>query len=365
MTSAILATFSDVIGFLAQSFRLAAVFPAFIFVLLNEVLILPRLSQEGLVEQLVALDVAGKLVIAAVCSLLLGYTLTIVNIPLIRLFEGYPWRTTWLGGFFVRRQEARRKELEGRNPRLERKITRLNKQIRRYEVGHRRRDRLVKRRRALNGWLKMERRLREQEIRDYFPDETSTLPTTMGNTIAAFEDYPWTRYGIDAVVLWPRLLPTLTKENYAAYVEREKAALDFALNICFLLLVLGLEIVYVGLLFGEDSVDWVIAICSVLLFAYGVYRVAAVAAYNWGTTVRVAFDLYRYHLLRALYGRPPHSFSAERKMWQRISQFVREGVGSEEGELREQDVDALLLYSRVKRDVKEQQPPPVSDGGER
>jgi hypothetical protein len=240
----------------------------------------------------------------------------------------------------------------------------LSKQIRRYEVGNRRRDRLAERREALNEWLKMERRLREQEVRDYFPsEETPILPTTLGNTIAAFEDYPWTRYGIDAIVLWPRLLPTLTKENYAAYVEREKAALDFALNICFLLLVLGVEIVYVGLLFGGECVDWVIAICSVLLFAYGVYGVAVAAAYNWGTTVRVAFDLYRYHLLRALYGRPPHNFSAERKMWQRISQFVREGIGSEEGGLQEQDVDALLLYSRIKRDVKEQQPPPDSEGG--
>jgi hypothetical protein len=306
---------------------------------------------------------AGKFVIAAVCSLLLGYALTIVNIPLIRLFEGYPWRTTWLGAFFVRRQEARRKELEGRNPGLEEKITRLNERITRYEAGHRRRDHLAEGLAALNEWLRMERRLRKQEIRDYFPDETPTLPTTLGNTIAAFEDYPWTRYGIDAVVLWPRLLPTLTKENYAAYVEREKAALDFALNTCFLLLVLGVEIVYVGLLFGGDFIDWVIAICSVLLFAYGVYGVAMAAAYNWGTTVRVAFDLYRYHLLRALYGRPPHNFSAERKMWQRISQFVREGVGFEEGELQEQDVDALLLYSRIKRDVKEQQPPSDSEGG--
>lgn len=364
MTSAILATFSDVIGFLAQSFRLAAVFPAFIFVFLNEILILPHLPQKGLVAQVATHDLSGKLVIAAVCSLLLSYTLSIVNIPLIRLFEGYPWRATWLGDLFVERQQSRRKELEGQNPFLEEKIARLGKQMTRYEAGHRRRDRLYGKRAALERWLETEGPIREQTVRDYFPSATATLPTSLGNTIAAFEDYSWTRYGIDAVVLWPRLLPTLTKEKYAAYVEREKAGLDFALNLCFLLVLLGLEMVYVGLLFGWECVDWVIAIGSVMLFAYGLYGVAVVSAYNWGTTVRVAFDLYRYRLLRALYGRPPHNFSTERRMWQWVSQFVREGVEPEKGGLQEQDVDALLLYSRIKRDVKEQELSPDEGGGE-
>jgi len=74
MTSAILATFSDVVGFLAQSFKLAAVFPAFIFAFLNELLILPHLPQEGIVAELVALDLSSKFVIAVRVALLLRYT---------------------------------------------------------------------------------------------------------------------------------------------------------------------------------------------------------------------------------------------------------------------------------------------------
>ena len=176
MTGAILATFSDVIGFLAQSFKLAAVFPAFVFVFLNEILILPHLPQKGLVAQVATHDLSGKLVIAAVCSLLLGYILSIVNIPLIRLFEGYPWRATWLGDLCVACQEARRRRREGLNPALEEKKSRLRKKAALYEPDHLRRRRLYQKRAALEGWLETEGRIRDQEVRDYFPAATATLP---------------------------------------------------------------------------------------------------------------------------------------------------------------------------------------------
>jgi hypothetical protein len=342
MTSAILATFSDVIGFLAQSFRLAAVFPAFVFVVLNEILIVPHLPQKGLIAQIAALDLSGQLVIAAVCSLLLGYTLTVVNIPLIRLFEGYPWRTTWPGDLLVERQEERRRKLGDRSPSLDKKISRLRKRAAHYDVGHPRRERLYRKRVALEEKSKVERLLGEQEIRNYFPIVSPVLPTTLGNTIAAFEDYPWDRYRIDAVVLWPRLLPTLTEEKYAGYVEREKAGLDFALNLCFLFSLLGLEIAYVGVLFGREYVAWLIGACVTLLLAFLFYKVAVAGAYGWGTTVRVAFDLYRYHLLRALYGHPPHDFPTEKRTWKQISRFLREGMDSEGG-LSGKDMSRSLL----------------------
>jgi hypothetical protein len=73
MTSAVLATLSDVVGFLAQSFKPAAVFPAFIFVLLNEVFILPHLPEKGGISQIVALDLSDKLWLATVLSLVLGF----------------------------------------------------------------------------------------------------------------------------------------------------------------------------------------------------------------------------------------------------------------------------------------------------
>lgn len=356
MTSAILATLSDVVGFLAQSFKLAAVFPAFIFTFLNEVLILPHLPQRGLVAELAALDFSGKVVVAVAFALLLGYTLTIVNIPLIRLFEGYPFRDTWYGKQLTKLQQARLQMLRMQIAGLEEEIAHLKKEAARYEIEDPRRDALYQRRKALEEKLKAERPLYEQQIRDYFPTVTAFLPMTLGNTIAAFEEYPWIRYGIDAVILWPRLLPTLTKENYAVYVEREKAGLDFVLNLCFLLLLFDLEMVYTGLIFSQNYVDWLIAAGFIAFLAFVCYKTAVVGAYGWGTTVRVAFDLYRYHLLKALYGHPPENFADETGRWTQISQFLREGGVGEE------DMSKLLHYSRIQGDVGGRKTPPTEGG---
>jgi len=361
MTSAVIATLSDVVGFLAQSFKLAAVFPAFIFTLLNEFLILPHLPKKGIVAELVNLNLSSKFVIAVVVALLLGYTLTIVNIPLIRLFEGYPFRDTWYGRRLTRLQQARLQVLRMEIAGLEEEIARLKEEATHYEVGKLEREALYQRRKALEEKLKAERPLYEQQIRDYFPAMTALLPTTLGNTIAAFEEYPSTRYGIDAVVLWPRLLPTLTKENYAVYVEREKAGLDFVLNLCSLFLFLGLEVVYVGLIFSQNYVDWLVGAGFVAFLALVFYKTAVVGAYSWGTTVRVAFDLYRYHLLRALYGHPPDEFPAEIGAWKRISQFLREGLDPAEGGLREEDMTLLLHYPRIRQDIEGQRPRPQKE----
>jgi len=181
-----------VIGFLAQSFKLTAVFPAFIFALLNEWLILPHLPQRGLVVELVVLDLSGQLVIAAAFALLLGYTLAIVNISLIRLFEGYGWRETRYGRGLTELQEARRQMLMKRILSLEnetsQKISELEKEFARYETGDPQREFLYQQRKGWEKKLTVERTLYEQQIRDYFPAVTPILPTALGNTIAAFED---------------------------------------------------------------------------------------------------------------------------------------------------------------------------------
>ena len=360
MTSAVLATLSDVVGFLAQSFKLAAVFPAFIFALLNQLIILPHLPQKGIVADLVALDLSGKFVIAVIAALLLGYTLTIVNIPLIRLFEGYPFRDTWYGNWLTEVQQARvqrvREVMKMRIASLEEEIARLKEKAELYETAHPQREALYERREALTKKLKTEKALSDQQIRDYFPTDTALLPTALGNTVAAFEEYPWTRYGIDAVILWPRLLPTLTKENYAVYVEREKAGLDFVLNLCFLLSLLGLEMVYIGLIFSQNYVIWFVGAGFTAFFAFLFYKAAVVGAYSWGTTVRVAFDLYRYHLLRALYGYPPEGFSDEFHFWKQISQFIREGA------VGEKEMSELLHYSRIQEEFGGQERLPAKGG---
>jgi len=377
MTSAVLSTFSDVVSFLAQSFKLAAVIPAFAFAFLHELVIFPYLPQRGLIAQVADLDVSGKAIVAGVFSLLIGYTLTILNVPLVRIFEGYPWRWTFFGRLLTDCQQARLEKLEKANTagavQLRKAIAQLKVEARAYEVGHPRRERIYKEWETLEEILGQEERLCADVRRRYLPtNQAALLPTALGNTVKAFEDYSWVRYGVDAVVLWPRLLPTLTNENYASYVEREKAGFDFPLNMSFLLGVLAFEVAYVGLIYGESYLPW---LCGAGLSAFGAfvfYKVSITGAFNWGMTVRVAFDLYRYKLLGALHGHAPRDFETEVTRWIHLSRFLKDGKVSDAWEIEEhlrRHSDAMkevlseevLDYDRIRRNLQEQR---SAEGGD-
>jgi len=147
-------------------------------------------------------------------------------------------------------------------------------------------------------------------------------PTALGNTIAAFEEYPKNRYGIEAVSLWPRLVPILSEENYAIFVEKEKAGFDFLLNLSLLMGIFTTECV-IARLSGIDLP--VIIPAAGLLTAYLLYRGAIQNASNWGETVKTAFDSYRYQLARRLSMKPFYNQKEESARWHAISQFIVKG----------------------------------------
>ena len=66
--------------------------------------------------------------------------------------------------------------------------------------------------------------------------------------VAAFESYPYVRYRMDSIYMWPRLTSVLQKEGYASFVQQEKAAFDFLLNPGYVCLLTGLEMTFVYML---------------------------------------------------------------------------------------------------------------------
>ena len=353
MSSAVFSTLSDVVSFLAQSFRLAAVVPAFIFVFLNEVIILPQLPPRGFIEVIQGLGMQDQILVAVVLALIIGYIMDIINIPLIKLFEGYPFVFTRLGKCLQCKQRKKKEGLERLLHQLELEIKDMQSSMKRYSLQDPRRKlqyQNIKPKKqeieALMAWIRY-------ELIGYFPQEGPILPTSLGNVIAAFEEYPWRQYGIDAVVMWPRLLPILAREKYTVYVEREKAGLDFTINLSALLGVLSMEMAYTGLLFVPNYEVWLLWSALMLALSCAIYWAGIPAAYSWGMTVRVAFDLYRYHLLKALHGRPPSSFEMEVSQWRKFSAFFR-GEGEVQKELKETssigrvpDMTPVIDYPRI------------------
>jgi len=315
----------DAVKALAQSLQVATIFPAGLFVLVNAYLIMPK--------ALPGVDIASPPIVTAIISLalMLSYTLYAFNFPLIRLFEGrihverYKLR---IADFVQRWMEEKR---EKKRVQLEALLGRIN-DLRTQRVQFKNRlgfDPDEPDKRPLTGdeskyWqrLKIQLAQLERDLDLHYPSATdAVLPTNLGNTIAAFEDYPHTRYGMDSIALWPRFIPLLKEANYIDFVTQEKSVFDFLLNTCAVVILLGIEFVYLNLFWGNLLLSAAIGFAA-LLAAFGLYEGMTIAALQWGTTVRVAFDLYRHDLRRRLGLIPAGSFEEEYRRWLEVSRFI-------------------------------------------
>jgi hypothetical protein len=267
----------DAIKSLAQSLQVSTVFPAGLFVLVNAYFIVPTFYPD--------LDCSTPQAVTVIISLtlMLSYIFYALNFPLIRFFEGYRF------DYFLPDRIA---DL------IEHDLKSTQKQMRRG---------------------KLEQKKFSDIDRD-FPSEDRVLPTKIGNVIAAFEQYPETRYGMDSIALWPRLVPVLKDEEFLDYVVQEKAVFDFLLNTWVVTAVLGVELTYRAT-FLWDFVPAFFIFIATLLSCAVLYEGMYIAARQWGTVVKVAFDRHRHDLAKSLYLKPAKTFSEEWNRWKAVSEF--------------------------------------------
>ncbi len=320
--------FADLLGALNQSFRLASFFPAMLFVLATSALAEQYLGDTALYRAIQS-SFFGGVFLTVSLSLVVSYPLSILNVPLTQLYEGYTFRRYWLGRkltvFNIRRKQWLEQEMQ---------------RLRQTAIDHRN---AANRRKAeltaslvISPWddavFRREHEARFQALADlsavgeefytYFPlDEKYILPTRLGNVFASFEDYPRHRYQMEAVPLWPRLLPTLVKAGYYDIIERQKMGYDFFLNLSFLSMVFAL-VYFAARLYFDAHVALALPLASIGL-AWIFYRLAILAAIGYGVNVRVAFDLYRSQFREAMGLTPPAKFEDERAIWKQFSDFVR------------------------------------------
>ena len=283
---------------LGQLFQVSTIFPSILLVVVNAYMVLPRLSAYGFPE---GYDTASPLTTTLVValSLMLSYTLYAFNHPLTRLLEGYKFKPHKFFSPLQREHEARHqfyilhiRKLNGERRKLR---DRLEKHPDRFTVE------------SLRGVIAKLAEMERDFDMEYPSALESVLPTTLGNTIAAFEDYPRTRYGMESIALWTRLVPILKDKNYLEFVTQEKMAFDFLMNTGVVAGILGLEIAYLSFFLGEWI--WALICLSGTLIASVVFYLGMIrAARQWGEAVRVAFDLHRHDLHRRLYLRSTSSF---------------------------------------------------------
>jgi hypothetical protein len=189
-----------------------------------------------------------------------------------------------------------------------------------------------------------------------FPEELNlVLPTRLGNVMRAYERYSDVVYGIEAIVLWPRLsmiLPEQARER----IREAESLFYFSIN----MLVVGIfttltsatmVIVTVyrkGSFEALDVIDWrvgIIVLISIFFILFSWLRLPDTASER-GDQVKSTFDLYRKPLAEALGFELPATEAEERKMWELISRKMLLRVSDD----RLRGYDKNLDYFRKKND---------------
>jgi len=236
--------------------------------------------------------------------LLLGLSVVLYNLntPIVRLYEGYPWKDSWIG---QRRRRRHERYLE-KVGRTRQRIVDLRKEARIAGV-------------TVAGELRVTSQPGLARIANFsYPHSAALLPTRLGNTIRAFETYPRRQYNMDGVSFWPRL-QTLLDSPLVQSLDGVKTAFDFMIHCSFLSAILAAVTLVFGL-YWHPGGPWPLWGIGFGLSAYLFYLASISRATEWGAHVRTAFDLHRLRLLEKLgYTVKPADLADERRIWTNIN----------------------------------------------
>jgi len=165
-------------------------------------------------------------------------------------------------------------------------------------------------------WREQRELARLETWRGHTPrDEQDLLPTRFGSILRAAETRPRQRYGLDAVLLWPRLW-LLLPENVRQDLSVARERLD------------GLATAWGwGLLFLGWTFAWRWAWVIALLWMAVVYLLLLESAQAFADLLVSTFDTQRWQLYEALHRPlPSESGAAEIAAGQALTRYVQRGM---------------------------------------
>lgn len=156
----------------------------------------------------------------------------------------------------------------------------------------------------------------ELRMRRFPSDPGQVMPTKIGNTIRAGERLPYERYGLDAVICWPRLW-LLLPDGTRSQVTSARAALDSAV---------------IFWAWGALVLAW----SPVSLWALPLAAAAVVASSRWtrsraevfADVVESTFDVHRFSLYEALRFKVPDNPANEPSVGQQVTAYLWRGSRS-------------------------------------
>lgn len=223
---------------------------------------------------------AGQAVLAVLALTVVALLLHPLQLPMVRLLEGYwPRWLTWPWRYGCFRQRRRRDRLANAAGPVS--------------------DEPAEIQRATAAAIR---------LRAHFSvDQDVVLPTTLGNTLAAGESRAGREYGFAGVVAWPRLYAVLDEVTRSLVDDRRNV-----LDVLARMAVTGMVTALVSGALLTNSGAWLALALAPLAVAVTAYRGAVTAALAYGESLRVAFDLNRFALLRRLHLPLPADQARER-----------------------------------------------------
>ncbi len=324
---------SSISGHFTKALILRALFPAVIFVVLWLLAVAPLLPPDLSPAVPRSLGKEWDATSLTFVTLVLTALLYSLDSPLIRFYEGYPWKESFFGRWLTRMQRADLAEERRRAAVL-------------FEVtgvpGHPENDRL------LAAWSRTMRRINL----DFPGAEDLVLPTRLGNVLRSFEYYPVWQYDMDIIHFWPRLVAVIPS-GYAATIDDARTSLVFLLHLSFLSAVLAVAVTAAGTCYlpPEPLTHVLLPAVGFALLSCWLYNLSLGPARTWGQLVKGAVDLYRWDLLAKLgHEQKPRTRTAERALWSDITQQGMYGdrwIDVRERRPRVDYVDASALRPRT------------------
>ncbi len=323
--------FTNYLEKLGNNFLVSAMVPSLALVVASILVFDPIIHVTVLFERQDSIyQIVGFGLLLFILTVIIGFTLTALNTFVLKLFEGYVFfhRIPFMYNWMLRNQHKKANSL------LRRQAT-LKKRIQVLEECFNETDRT---RKIIRNLKQEYYTITSEYDHTYPPNLGEILPTQFGNILKASELYPGTRYGLDGVEFWPRLIHVIPDE-YQQKIDNSRNELSFLVNMSILSIVFYLLCIIAmfytlaaapdtlsgaSLLFDTlgKALRYVVAGLIGLGFNMFFNRASIFSVSSFGLMIRSAYDLFRIDLLKQLRVKRPANSIEEFAMWKNLNEFV-------------------------------------------
>lgn len=335
---------TSLLSLLGNNNLVPAVIPSLAFVMTTLVVFDPIVKSSSLLQQQNGVDYIVLFSIFIVLPvIILSYTLTALNPYLLKLFEGYVFFDRF--PFMYKSQIRKAQKLLFERDSLKEQIQMLEK----------RKSKLKK--------AEVARRLFQLRQKYYavvsaydlnYPDDpTEIMPTRIGNILKASQTYAGTRYGIDGVAFWPRLVHVIPKE-YKETIDASRNELSFLFNFATLSIIfyiLCIMAIFIEMPHYHPSIlfRFIIAGALALLCNWFFSRASTFSVQSYGMLFRSAYDLFRLDLLEQFRVEIPQNSAEEFFVWKNINELILMGQSSLEFRPIEYDTKGVRTKDKANK----------------